>query len=36
MVELNKNENFMFESVPECDPDIIAPTVELLFPVLQP
>lgn len=36
MLELNKNYSFLFEAVPECEPDIIAPTIELLFPVLQP
>jgi len=35
MVELNKSYDFMFAKVPECEPDIIAPTVELLFPVLK-
>lgn len=32
MVELNKSYEFLFAAVPECEPDIIAPTVELLFP----
>jgi hypothetical protein len=36
MVELNDSYEFMFESVPECDPDLIAPTIELVFPILQP
>lgn len=35
MVELNKSYNFKFQRVPECEPDIIAPTIELLFPILQ-
>ena len=32
MVELEWNYNFQFAEVPECDPDIVAPSVELLFP----
>ena len=32
MIELEWNYNFQFTEVPECDPDIVAPSVELLFP----
>ena len=32
MVELEWNYDFQFTEVPECDPDIVAPSVELLFP----
>ena len=32
MVELEWNYSFQFTEVPECDPDIVAPSVELLFP----
>lgn len=32
MVDLEWNYNFEFSIVPECDPDIVAPSVELLFP----
>lgn len=32
MVDLEWNYNFQFWEVPECDPDIVAPSVELLFP----
>ena len=32
MVDLEWNYNFEFVEVPECDPDIVAPSVELLFP----
>lgn len=35
MVELNKSYDFMFAKVPECDPDIMAPTIELLFPIIN-
>lgn len=32
MVDLEWNYSFEFSEVPECDPDIVAPSVELLFP----
>ena len=32
MIELEWNYSFQFTEVPECDPDIVAPSVELLFP----
>jgi len=32
MVELNQNYIFNFSAVPECDPDIISPSIELIFP----
>lgn len=32
MVELNRSYHFDFSNVPECNPDIVAPSVELLFP----
>lgn len=32
MVDLWWNYNFEFVEVPECDPDIVAPSIELLFP----
>lgn len=32
MIELEWNYSFQFIEVPECDPDIVAPSVELLFP----
>ena len=32
MVDLEWNYSFEFVEVPECDPDIVAPSVELLFP----
>lgn len=32
MVELWWDYNFEFTEVPECDPDIVAPSVELVFP----
>lgn len=35
MVELNNAYDFMFSAVPECEPDIIAPTIELMFPILN-
>lgn len=33
MVELEWNYSFQFTEVPECDPDIVAPSVELIFPL---
>ena len=35
MVELEWNYDFQFTEVPECDPDIIAPSIKLLFPVVK-
>lgn len=35
MVELEWNYDFQFSEVPECDPDIVAPSVELLFPKVE-
>lgn len=32
MVELTWNYSFEFTEVPECDPDIVAPSVDLVFP----
>lgn len=32
MIELEWDYDFEFVEVPECDPDIVAPSVELLFP----
>ena len=32
MVDLSGSYKFQFAEVPECDPDIVAPSVELLFP----
>lgn len=32
MIDLEWNYKFQFVEVPECDPDIVAPSVELLFP----
>ena len=32
MVEINKSASFEFVWVPECTPDIVAPSIELLFP----
>ena len=33
MVDLEWNYDFQFVEVPECDPDIVAPSIELLFPL---
>ncbi len=35
MVELQWDYNFQFSQVPECDPDIVAPSVELVFPIVE-
>ena len=35
MVELEWNYDFQFSEVPECDPDIVAPSIELLFPKVE-
>ena len=35
MVELEWNYDFQFTEVPECDPDIIAPSIKLLFPAVK-
>lgn len=35
MVDFEWNYNFQFWEVPECDPDIVAPSVELLFPKVE-
>lgn len=35
MVELNRSYDFNFSNVPECEPDIVAPSIELLFPSLN-
>ena len=35
MIDLEWNYNFQFWEVPECDPDIVAPSVELLFPKVE-
>lgn len=35
MVELNRSYDFNFSNVPECEPDIVAPSIELLFPSLK-
>ena len=32
MIDLKWDYNFQFSEVPECDPDIVAPSVELVFP----
>jgi hypothetical protein len=35
IVELNRSYDFNFSNVPECEPDIVAPSIELLFPSLK-
>lgn len=35
MVEISDWYKFDFQKVPECDPDIVSPSVELLFPLLE-
>ena len=32
MLDINSSYNFNFADVPECDPDIISPSVEMIFP----
>lgn len=35
MIDLNTNYQFDFVSVPECDPDIISPSIEMIFPIIN-
>jgi hypothetical protein len=35
MLDIDKNYTFNFASVPECEPDIVAPSVDLIFPDLD-
>ena len=34
MLDINSSYKFDFATVPECDPDIISPSVEMIFPIV--
>jgi len=33
-IDIKKDFSFEFAKVPECEPDIISPSIDLIFPVL--